>query len=193
MTIKRPISRQPIPIGARRVFKGKLFDVYQWEQKLFDGSIATFEKLKRPDTAYVIPITADRKLMLADQRQPGATPSIGLIGGRIEAGETPEQGARRELLEETGLIPGNLILWDSYQFLPKLDWAIYTFIAKNCRKIEDQYLDAGEDVKLITVTFDEFLDLVGQENFGDLEVALRVLRILTDPDRLSEMRHLLME
>src|SRR5215467_9321922 len=32
-----------IPEHAERVFQGKIFDVYQWPQKLYDGSTATFE------------------------------------------------------------------------------------------------------------------------------------------------------
>jgi len=36
---------------AQRVFKGIIFDVYQWKQKMFDGSQGIFEMLKRPDTA----------------------------------------------------------------------------------------------------------------------------------------------
>src|SRR6266566_6607661 len=165
MSIPRPASRQPIPPNARRVFRGTLFDVYQWEQQLFDGSTAVFEKLKRPDTAYVIPVTPGRKLLLAEQVQPGATPVVGLLGGRLEDGETPEDGARRELLEEAGLEPGRLLLWDSYQFLPKIDWAIFTFVAYDCQAVKGQSLDAGEKIKLIQVSFDELLDLVRQERF----------------------------
>ncbi len=36
-----------IPPNAKRVFKGIIFDVYQWQQKMFDGSKETFEMLKR--------------------------------------------------------------------------------------------------------------------------------------------------
>ena len=54
MTIEKPQSKQPIPINAKKVFQGIIFDVYQWEQKLFDGTVATFEKLKRPDIDIVL-------------------------------------------------------------------------------------------------------------------------------------------
>ena len=170
--IPRPASRQPIPDHARCVFRGVLFDVYQWEQRLFDGTTAVFEKVKRPDTAYVIPVTPDRKLLLCEQVQPGGTPVVGLLGGRIAAGESPEEGARRELREEAGLEARVVTLWDSYQFLPKIDWVVYTFIARECTPLSSRRLDAGEEIRLIYFSFDEFIRVVSEDRFGDLEVAL---------------------
>ena len=190
MAISRPVSRQPIPPEARKVFQGALFAVYQWEQELYDGSTAVFEKIQRPDTAYVIPVTDDGLLALAEQVQPGGTRSIGLLGGRIKDGESPEEGARRELLEEAGVVAARLELWDSYQFLPKLEWAIYTFVARGLRSVGGPSLDAGERINVIYASFDEFVALVARDEFGDLEVALRVLRLSHDPQRLEEIRRL---
>lgn len=82
MDISRPTSKQPMPENAKRVFKGILFDVYQWQVNGYDGSTKTFEKLKRPDTAMVIPVTEDGKIILAFQEQPYKKPFVGLIGGR---------------------------------------------------------------------------------------------------------------
>lgn len=190
MTV-RPSSRQPLPPSARQVFKGELFDVYQWEQVLYDGSIAVFEKLRRPDTCYVIPVTANDTLLIVRQVQPGSQQFFGLIGGRVEVGETYEIAARRELLEEGGLIPGTLELWDSYQFLPKIDWAIFTFIARDCSSAE-QSLDAGEKIEMVEVSFEELLELASKDSFGDLEVALRLLRIAADPEKRDAARRRLL-
>ena len=70
MNIERPKSNQPIPPDAKKVFSGVLFDVYQWEQKMFDGSVATFEKLKRPDTVVVFPVLPNGRIILTEQEQP---------------------------------------------------------------------------------------------------------------------------
>lgn len=182
--IERPVSRQPIPSTASCVYRGKLFDVYQWRQKLFDGTFATFEKLKRPDTAYVLPVTASGRILLVQQEQPGSPKTIGLIGGRIEKDEQPDEAARRELEEEAGLRSLDLDLWDSYQFLPKLDWAIYTFVAREYESLPPRP-DRGEQIKILEVSFDELIRLAGTEQFGDVEVALRLLRLAADPRRLA--------
>jgi len=31
-----------IPKDAKLVFKGKIFDVYQWQQKVYDGTTVTY-------------------------------------------------------------------------------------------------------------------------------------------------------
>ena len=186
--IRRPESRQPLPESANLVFKGELFDVYQWQQVLFDGRSATFEKLKRPDTAYVIPILDNGKLLLVKQEQPGAKPVIGLIGGRVEKRELPIEGARRELMEETGIRAESLMLWDSFQFLPKIDWAIYIFLARGCSRVSNQSLDGGERIQMVETSFDGLVELVGREEFGDLEVALHFLRLSCEPKKMEAAR-----
>jgi ADP-ribose pyrophosphatase YjhB (NUDIX family) len=58
-----------------------------------------------------VAILKDGRFLLVER---GRAPSKGLFafpGGRLEQGETPEQAARRELFEETGLTAGKLRLW----------------------------------------------------------------------------------
>ena len=148
MKIARPPSKQPIPDDARRVFKGVLFDVYQWEQELYDGTKATFEKLRRPDTVVVFPVMNDGRILLTEQEQPGKAPFVAATGGRVDEGEDVLQAAKRELREESGYEASEFILWDAQQPVSKIDWAVYTFVAKGLKKVADIHLDAGERITL---------------------------------------------
>jgi 8-oxo-dGTP pyrophosphatase MutT (NUDIX family) len=190
MKIKRPASKQPIPAHAKKVFKGKIFDVYQWEQKLFDGSKTTFEKILRQDTVNVFPVTEEGKIILAEQEQPGEKPFIGCLGGRIDKDETPLQTAKRELLEEGGLKANKWLYWEIGQFFEKIDWAIYTFIAKDLEKVSSQSVDPGEKIKLKEVTFDEFIKIIAQDNYRDSEIALKILKAKESPEELKKIRKL---
>ncbi|MBN1263211.1 MAG: NUDIX hydrolase [Candidatus Pacebacteria bacterium] len=193
MKIKEPASKQPIPPHAKRVFKGKIFDVYHWEQKLFDGSTATFEKIKRQDTVNVFPVTKEGKIILSQQRQPGGKGFIGCLGGRIDKGETPLETAKRELLEEAGLKAKTWLLWDARHLLGKIDWAIYTFVAKDLKKVGKIQSDAGEKIKLIQVSFEQFLKTVTRDNYRDIEIALMLLKAKEDPKKLSKIKELLLK
>lgn len=48
-----PKGARLIPPEADRVFRGEIYEVYQWSQKMPDGSVKTFEMLRRPDTVMV--------------------------------------------------------------------------------------------------------------------------------------------
>jgi ADP-ribose pyrophosphatase len=186
MHIKRPSSKQPIPSHAKKEFTGKMFDVYQWEQELYDGKTATFEKIKREDTVGVIPITTDGKIIIARQEQPGTIPFVGTVGGRVDKGEEPLHAAERELMEETGFEAKEMILWYAIHPFDKIDWAIYLFIAKGCKKVKEQKLDAGEKIDLEFVTFEEFVKITAQHNYRDTEISLRMFRLLHDPEEMEK-------
>ncbi len=51
------MKKNKLPKNAECVFEGITFSIYQWEQKLFDGETAIFEKAKRNNTIDVIAIT----------------------------------------------------------------------------------------------------------------------------------------
>lgn len=106
-----PKKSKKLPKNAKRVFRGVIFDVWHWNQKMFDGSWATFEKLQWADTVNVI-ATAGEKIVVLRQKQPDWKKSKNtLAGGRVDEGELPLEAARRELLEETGYVSKKWKLW----------------------------------------------------------------------------------
>lgn len=190
MEIKRPKSKQPIPDNAKKVFGGVLFDVYQWEQELFDGTKTLFEKLKRPDTVVVFPVLDDGKIILTEQEQPGKEPFIGATGGRVDAGEDILEAAKRELLEESGYEASEFVLWDAQHPTSKIDWVVYTFIAKGLKKVADMNLDAGEKIALKLVSLDEFIEIAINENFVEKEIIPKLYEAKLHPEKKEELKKL---
>lgn len=188
MNIPRPQSKQTVPDSAKLVFKGKIFSVYQWEQIGYDGSVHIFEKLKRSDTVVIIPILENGNFIMSKQEQPGKEPFEALIGGRVYDGEGALEGAKRELLEETGYVSDKWELFFSEQPTSKIEWAIFYFIAKDCKKVAEQNLDGAEKVELKEKTWEEFLAAVESPNFSEQELRVKVLEARLYPKKMEELR-----
>lgn len=143
-----------IPTKAVCVHKGIIFDVYNWEQELFDGSNVTYEMLKRPDTVNVIGIVED-KILLLDNTQPVSGTKKCFPGGQIDTTDkTAEDAAKRELLEETGYSFKNWRLIQVTQPYLKLEWFINYFVAWDMLEISKPLNDPGEktSVNLVGLT-----------------------------------------
>lgn len=190
MEIHRPKSKQPIPADAKRVFSGILFDVYHWEQEMFDGTRTIFEKLKRPDTVVIFGVLDNGNILLSEQEQPGKETFITGLGGRIEKDEDVLEAAKRELMEESGYEADKFILWRAEHPTSKIDWVIYTFVAKGLKKVADMNLDPGEKIKLKEVTFDEFLELSRNHKFSEKEVMMELLEGIYDSKKKEELKNL---
>ena len=148
-----------IPDNAKKVFEGIIFDVYHWEQEMFDGSTATFEAIKRINSNSIL-ATADNKIIITTEEQPGKGVFTDMPGGRVERGEDKMMAAKRELLEETGYSTDDYeerFTEDSAR-MSKLEWNTFYYIARNCKKVQEQSLDAGEKIELQWIPFEELLE-----------------------------------
>ena len=147
-----------IPNNAEQVFHGVLFDVYQWRQKLFDGTQTTFEMLRRPDTVTVAGIVNDKIITLRDE-QPGDRVKFAFPGGRAMPGEDTLETAQREMREETGLEFSHWRLVFATQPFSKIEWFVYLYIAWEPVNNGKQQLDAGERNTIILCDLDEIRSL----------------------------------
>ncbi len=176
-----------IPSHAKRVFQGIIFDVYQWEQKLYDGSTATFERLKRPGTIQII-ATHEGRILLSHEEQPGKPLRYTFLGGRQEPNEEPLLTAKRELLEEAGMVSSDWELFKTFEFEGKIDWTTYFFIARNCKKEAAQKLDGGEKIEVRAFSFDEFVNIVSSKEFWGRTYSDWMFRVKHDPARLAQLK-----
>lgn len=182
-----------IPDNAKRVFTGIIFDVYQWQQEVYDGSQVTFEAIKRPATVQILPIKDDH-LLLSYEEQPSKPLTYTFLGGRPEPGEEPLATAKRELLEEAGMTSDN---WELIKTLPfansKIDWPTYLYLARDYTMLRKPNLDPGEKIEVKEVDFEAFIEIVTSGQFyAHPDFIIDVLRMKLDPSKLEAFRKTLL-
>ena len=179
-----------VPDGAELKFKGMIFDVYQWPQKLFDGSEHTFEMLKRTDTVNALCVVEDRVVVLNDE-QPHLGKRLSFPGGRVDDSDESQLSAvQREVREETGYSfkKWRLVwVWQPYR---KIEWFNYIFIAWDINGQDKPHLDPGEKIELKQLSFEEVKDLsLKQEGYiGNVWPLLEHLNDLDDLLALPEFQ-----
>lgn len=179
-----------IPKHAKKVFKGIHFDTYHWDQKMYDGSTRTFEKVKRSNGVAVI-ATVGKKIVVLYQQQPGKQWYYSLPGGMVDPGETPKQAIIRELQEETALKPKKITLWKTFNSGFRVDSTYTVFIAKDCAPYGTQKLDGGEKIEVEYRTFEEFLLLSDDPKYHGHEITIELLRARLSKKYRDELKKLI--
>ncbi|HEU5409655.1 MAG TPA: NUDIX hydrolase, partial [Candidatus Acidoferrales bacterium] len=90
-------------ISSEELFHGNVFDVKRERVREPGGIETTREFVVHNGSIVILPVLEDGRILMVCQYRH----SIGdylweLVAGRMEAGENPLAGAKRELLEETG-------------------------------------------------------------------------------------------
>lgn len=182
---------KPIPREAKKMFQGEKYSVWQWEQKLYDGSTATFEGIKRADTVQVFGVLPDNRIILVDDLQPHRDAVITPAGGAVEEGEGPAEAGKREFLEETGYEVGTLVPWYSYRPGATTESTIHVYIGRDLKNTGKQSLEPGENIKVIKYTFNEFIALGGDVNVRDLVLRIILLEAQLDDKKKAELKTIL--
>lgn len=183
-------NNNDLPENAKLVFKGAIHNVYQWDQEMFDGNKAIFERIKKLDVSSGIAVVGD-KIILSEQEQPYKGAFLSLPGGRCNEGELTIDAAKRELLEETGYVSDDLFLWKNFPPPSTIIWSDDYFIARNCKKVQDQKLDNGERIKNRLISFDEFMMLSEDNRFRHKGLVSVLLHMRLHPEEQEEFKKLL--
>ena len=110
--------------------------------------------LEYPDWVNVIAVTTTGEMVMVRQyRHAFDEVMVELCAGMCEDAETPEQSARRELLEETGYAGGT---WREVMTIgqnPSIcDNITHCFVAEGVERVTEQHLDESEDIEVLLLS-----------------------------------------
>ncbi len=117
--------------------------------------------------ANILALTKNGEAVLVKQYRHGVCDVLWeLPGGVVEDGEDPMDGAKRELLEETGYRATKLIPVGRLYPNPALQTnTLYCFLAADIEKVGEQNLDAGEDIEVHLVPLNELIEMAKRGDF----------------------------
>lgn len=174
----------PPPTHAKKVFETDIVSAYQWEQEMFDGSKRMFECYVRPDTTAIISFVDRETVLMTRQLQPGRPePFWDAPGGRVDPGETLEEGARREFEEETGYRAGRMMEWwrKRHTGMTRFEQAIY--VATDLVLTPDgNHEEDGEKIELVPMKWNEVIAMCLRGELRSPETALALLAMEYNPE-----------
>jgi mutator protein MutT len=149
-----------------------------WDAYDKHGNKLGFDQLRGepiPEDVYhivveIYSITENNEILIT-QRHPNKSWPLKweITGGSILKGESPEEGAIRELREETGIEVADSDLNFVYNYIPRGSPSIYkcfvVFVNKEKTKI---YLQEGETIAYRYLAYEEFKEFIKTNNYVDL-------------------------
>jgi len=133
------------PLKTEVVFSTPWFEVLG---KTMRADEAPYYSLRLPDYACVVAFTEDEHILLVRQYRPAVEMySLELPSGLIDPGETPQQAAYRELLEETAYDAAEVEVLGSMQVdSGRLSNRMWNCVARGARRVEGRTPEAGIEV-----------------------------------------------
>jgi ADP-ribose pyrophosphatase len=163
-------------VSGEAVFDGALLHVRRDVVRLPDGALATREYIVHPGAVTIIPVLDSGALVMERQyRYPLGRELIELPAGKIDAGESTLETARRELLEETGYTAAS---WAYVTTIHPLcgytNERIELWLARGLRH-EGRRLDEGEFLETFPLALAEAVEWVRSGRISDVKTIVGIL------------------
>lgn len=165
-------------VSARStIFKGLVVDIEQMEVEIGSKGVHTFQIIRHPGGAAVLPIHVDGTVSLIRQLRPAVDEwLLEIPAGRLSPGEPPIECAGRELLEETGMTATNFIPLGVVHSSPGVfDEIVHLFAATVISQGRAQP-EADEEIEVVRLPFSELLAMVSDGRVSDAKTIVAIAR-----------------
>ena len=159
------------------VFHGLVIDVEQMDVLIGKQGWHTYQIVRHPGGAAVLPLHADGSVTLIRQLRPAAGGVLlELPAGRLSPGEDPHLCAARELAEETGLKAENLVSLGILNSSPGVfDEVIHLYLATGLSQGEAMP-EAYEEISCVRMPLEEAIELAVRGGINDVKTVAALMR-----------------
>ena len=154
------MEKEEKKLSSAIVYDGKVIKVTK-DDVLCPNGMKSMREIVHHRGGVAILFKVDNKFIFEKQfRYALGEEIIEMPAGKLEEGEIPLQAAKRELLEETGYRPLEMIhLGDSYPTPGYSSEIIHLYYCPKAVK-EERHLDKDEDIELIYLTLEEIENMI---------------------------------
>ncbi len=143
------------------------------EVRQVDGR--TREIVRHPGSASILPYEDGHVYLIKQYRYPLNGYIWEIPAGTLEEGESPEECARRELEEETGLIAGRLEeMFEAYLIPGYGTEKMHFFLATELSEGE-MHPEPSEKIEVYRIPFDKVLRMIGEKDIVDAKTIAALL------------------
>lgn len=164
-------------IDGKQVYDGVIVNVRMDQVELPNGKTAPREIVDHPGAVAVLPLDEDNNVIMVTQyRYAFEEEMLEIPAGKLNPGEDPWACALRELKEETGYVPGELLpLGASYSSPGFCTEVIHLYLARYLQQGEATP-DEDEFLKVEKVPLDELIDRILQDEIRDSKTVAAALK-----------------
>lgn len=156
-----------------------------YEVTLACGSCRKVEQITKRgsagDAVVIIPITIEGNVVMVVQSRPNTkeTVSIELPAGMVDDGEDFQTAAIREMLEETGYVAETVyeLEWH-YQDQGCSEAVIKTFVASNCKRVQEKQLSSDEALEYVEMSFEDILNMIKTREINDANTKIAIMEYI---------------
>lgn len=170
-------------IKSHIVYKGNIFSVREGEIETNKGERYPRQVVINPGGVGVVAIVDGNVILIKQFRISVENYIIEIPAGRLEAGEKPEESARRELKEEVGYEAKSLqLISEYYSGVGFSTEKMYIYLATNLVK-KRAAPEIDENIEILQLPLAEIKEMLSEGKFDDSKTIIGLREALLQLDR----------
>jgi ADP-ribose pyrophosphatase len=172
----------PKVIDSQSIYRGRIFEVTVDTVSEGEKTYAR-EVVHHPGSAVIVPVFDDGTIALVRQyRHPAVRYLLEAPAGTLRRGEAPEEGAKRELEEELGVVSGRLEKLSEFFVSPGFcGEKMWVYLATELTETRQQ-LDEDEILAVVRIPFSQALSMI---TTGEIEDAKTIIGVMLAAPRVG--------